>query len=108
MKIDIGQLEFIDKKLRRLALWLEEKTGFEFTDTSIHRIGDDGVHGTLPVRGLDLRCRSQEVGITIEAMINKSWIYDPKRTGKKCCYLHGDGPELHLHLQTHPNTEFRG
>lgn len=108
MKIDIGQLDFIDKNLRLLAIWVEKKTGLEFTVTSIYRIDNDGVHGTLPVRGLDFRCRSLEIGISIEAMINKFWIYDPNRTGKKCCYLHGSESNLHFHLQVHPNTEFRG
>jgi hypothetical protein len=108
MKIDMYQLDFIDKNLRTLALWIEKKTGLEFTVTCIYRIGDDGVHGTLPVRGLDLRCRSKEIGISIEAMINKSWVYDPNRLGKKCCILHGHESNLHFHLQVHPNTEFRG
>ena len=108
MKIDIGQLEFIDKKLRELALWIEKETGFELTITSIYRINDSGVHGTLPVRGIDLRCRSNEIGISVEALINKFWTYDHKRHGKKCCYLHGNGSHLHFHLQAHPNTEFKG
>lgn len=108
MKIDIAQLEFIKGKLRELTLWVEEETGFEFTVTSIYRIDDDGVHGTLPVRGLDLRCRSYEVGSAIESLINKFWVYDPKRLGKKCCFLHGEGSNLHLHLQVHSNTESIG
>lgn len=108
MKIDIKQLEFIDEKLRTMADWLEKETGFEFTITSIYRIDDDGVHGTLPVRGIDLRCRSKEIGISIEALINKFWIYDPERLCKKCCFLHGNGSNLHFHLQVHSNTEFRG
>lgn len=108
MRADIGQMEFIDPQLRKMALWIEEKTGFKFTLTSIYRPGDEGVHGTKPVRGVDLRCRSSEIGIAIEAYINKFWIYDHERPGKKCCYLHGDGSNLHLHLQVHPNTKYIG
>lgn len=108
MKADIKQFEFLDEKLRKLALWIEKVTGLEFTISSIYRIDDSGVHGTLPVRGLDLRCRSLEIGISIEALINKKWVYDPKRPGKKCCFLHGHDSNLHFHLQVHPNTEFRG
>lgn len=108
MEIDIGQLEFIDKNLRRMAYWLENETGLKFTVTSLYRMDDNGVHGTLPVRGLDLRCRSQVIGISIEALVNNFWVYDPKRTGKKCCYMHGHESNLHFHLQVHPNTEFRG
>jgi hypothetical protein len=108
MKIDIGQLEFIDPKLREMAKWIEKKTGLEFTITSIYRIGDDGVHGVLPVRGIDLRCRNLEIGISIEALINKSWVYDQSRLSKKCCYLHGNESNLHFHLQVHSKTEFIG
>ena len=93
---------------RKLTAWVEKQTGLEFTITSIYRGDDDGVHGTLPVRGIDLRCRSLEIGISIEALINKFWIYDPKRPGKKCCFLHGHDSNLHFHLQVHPNTEFKG
>ena len=32
MKTDIGQLEYVHPKLRKLALWLEKETGFEFTE----------------------------------------------------------------------------
>lgn len=108
MEIDLGQLEFVDKQLRKMALWAEAETGLKFTVTSLFRIDDTGVHGTLPLRGLDFRCRSLEIGISIEALINKFWIYDPKRPGKKCCLLHGHDTDLHFHLQVHPNTEFRG
>ena len=108
MKLDIDQLEFIDPKLRDLALWIEKETGYEFTATSLYRIADTGVHGALPLRGLDLRCRSNEIGLAVEAFINRSWKYDPKRDWIRCCLIHGEGSNLHLHLQVHPNTEFVG
>lgn len=108
MKSDIGQLEYVDQKLRKLIVWLEESTGLEFTETSRFRMNDNGVHGQLPVRGIDLRCRALDIGIAVEAYINKFWIYDPKRPGKKCCFLHGHDSNLHFHLQVHPNTEFIG
>ena len=104
MKIDITQLEFIDKKLRVILVWLEEETGFEFIITSLYRIDDKGVHGTLPLRGADLRIRNEQVGLYIEKLINSEWQYDHKRPDKKCALLHGKCFNLHLHLQTHPNT----
>jgi len=104
VKIDIVQLEFIDKDLRRMVLWLEEYTGFEFTVTSLHRIGDTGVHGTLPIRGIDLRCRNGAVGVLLQDIINENWWYDPDRESLKCALLHGEGYNLHLHLQVHPKT----
>ena len=104
MRIDIRQLEFIDKTLRDILVWLEKDTGLEFTITSIYRIGDAGVHGTLPVRGVDLRMRSQAIGLEIINKINSVWAYDPSRIGLKCAVLHGKGSNLHIHLQTHPRT----
>jgi len=55
MKIDLVQLEFITPLLREIALAIEERFG-EKTITSLYRIGDTGVHGTMPLSGMDLRC----------------------------------------------------
>ena len=108
MKIDIGQLEFIDKKLRHILTSVEDGTGFEFTITSLFRIGDNGVHGTLPLRGTDLRMRSVNTGDAIEKWINERWEYNPETPGKSCAFLHGHGSNLHLHVQVHLNTIFKG
>ena len=104
MEIDVLQLEFIDKQLRNILVWLEKQTGFKVTITSLYRIGDSGVHGVMPLRGLDLRMRGKWAGQVMEDIINRSWLYDPERPTKKCAKLHGDGANLHLHLQVHPNT----
>ena len=105
MKIDIGQLEFIDQTLRNILAWVEKETGAEFTITSLYRIGDKGVHGTLPVRGCDLRMRNQMVGEKLEKLVNLNWLYDFNRHEKSCAYLHGKESNLHLHIQSHPNTQ---
>jgi len=105
MKSDIKQLEYVHPKLRKLIVWLEDTTGLEFTETSRFRIDDDGVHGTLPVRGIDLRCRITTIGKSIEDLINTAWLYDHTRLNKRCAYLHGKGRNLHLHIQVHPNTK---
>lgn len=104
MRIDYEQLEFIDTTLRMLVRSVEEETGFEFTITSLYRIGDNGNHGQLPLRAMDLRCRSALVGAIIETWINKNWVYDSNRPGMKCCLMHGKGSNLHFHLQVHANT----
>lgn len=108
MRVDYEQQEFRDQKLRELIKWLEESTGFEFIETSSRRIGDDGVHGTDPTRGQDLRCRSIPIGEAVAKHINDSWLYDPDRPDLNCCVLHGKGSNLHLHIQVHPNTIKRG
>jgi hypothetical protein len=107
MKIDIAQLEFIDIRLRKIAVEIERSTGLEFTLTSLYRMGDNGVHGQLPLRGIDLRIRDIAIGKVIEAAINEWWSYDSDRPDKKCAYLHGVDANLHLHLQVHPNTAVR-
>ncbi len=107
MKVDIAQLEFIDKKLRNILVWAEKNTGFEYIITSLYRINDTGVHGTLPLRGTDLRCRNREIGREIEKLINEKWSYDFTRPEKECAFLHGTGANLHLHIQVHPNTRGR-
>lgn len=104
MKIDLGSLEFIDERLREIALAVEERFG-EKVITSLYRIGDKGVHGCLPLRGLDLRCLTRPHGEEVERWVNKRWMYDPRREGKKCCLFHTSGEGYHLHLQVHPRTE---
>jgi len=106
MKVDLAQLEFINPLLRELALAVEERFG-EKTITSLYRIGDKGVHGMLPLCGLDLRCTSQIHGQEVETWVNDKWIYDPSRPGKKCCLFHNAGNGWHLHLQVHTNTRRR-
>lgn len=104
MQIDIKQLEFIHPKLRELVMWLEEDTGLVLTITSLYRVGDEGLHGTLPLRAIDLRMRNEAVGCVITSLINISWTYDPARFTKNCAILHGDGSNMHLHLQVHDDT----
>lgn len=91
MIIDVSQLEFIDKKLRSILLWSEKTIGLSFTITSLYRMGDNGVHGSLPLRGTDLRMRDMVVGKVIEKHINENWSYDPKRPDMQCAILHGKG-----------------
>ena len=104
MKIDIEQLEFIDRRLRTILVEIEKDTGFEFTITSLYRINDHGVHGQIPLRGTDVRVRNLMSGKVLEEMINDKWVYDPDRPDKKCAYLHGQGSSVHLHLQVHHKT----
>lgn len=107
MKIDIKQLEFIDDNLRTIVQEIEKHFGVEFTITSLYRIANSGVHGTLPLRGIDLRCRDENLGIFVQSYVNRHWDYDASRPNKKCCLFHSVGRGFHLHVQTHPKTERR-
>ena len=88
-------------------MWVEAELGVELTITSLFRINDNGVHGTLPVRGTDVRMRCESIGNNIADRINRNWKYDADRPKKKCAYAHGEGDNFHLHLQVHPNTTFQ-
>jgi len=104
MRVDIQELKFIHPMLRDILVNLEKTTGVEFTITSIYRIDDTGVHGTLPVRGIGLRMRSSILGEEIHDGINDAYQYDPQRPKLKCCILHGEASNLHLHIQVHDRT----
>ena len=82
----------------------DEDTGLEFTVTSLFRIDDTGVHGTLPLRGIDFRMRDFDIGRLVEKKINEKWCYDSKRSGVQCAVFHDVGKGIHLHIQSHQNT----
>ena len=82
--------------------------GGEGVITSAHRPGDPGVHGQLPCRGLDRRCRNAGLGNAIKQYINRRWEYDPDRPEMEVCIFHKcDEYGWHLHTQTHKNTRRR-
>ena len=102
MQIDYKQLEFIHPTLRAIMADLEDSTGLEFTITSLYRIGDPGVHGQMPLRGVDLRIHQQDLGHYLAELINTAYQYDPDRPHMDVAKAHG--PNFHLHLQVQPNT----
>ena len=104
MKVDFKQLGFIHPTLRQILTRIDMIPGTEQTITSLYRIDHTGVHSTLPLRGVDLRCRVEEIGEEIAAIINELWEYDPDRPEMKCAMVHGEGGNMHLHLQVHPTT----
>ena len=108
MKTDFMQMNLCDPILKGLLFWLEDSTGLEFTETSGHRPGDAGVHGTVPARGKDIRIRIRSIGQSITDYINDNWEYDSKRPSLQCAVLHGVGSNLHLHIQVHQSTVFKG
>ena len=104
--IDIEQLKFLHDTQRAVLKWISSRYGMCFVITSLYRIDDPGVHGTLPCRGTDLRCHSDKVGQQIKDDVNAHWKYDPQRPNKKVARCHGPevGSPLHLHIQSHPRT----
>jgi hypothetical protein len=107
VKIDYMQLDYYHPKLKEVLSWIEEHLGFGLTITSQYRVGSMGVHGTLPLRANDLRCRSAIVGRAIEDVINSYWSYDPNREEMNVCIFHDVGSGPHLHIQVHDRTVMR-
>ena len=105
MKIDYKYLDFIDSKLKLLMDDYETFFGTEQTITSLYRIGDSGVHGQLPVRGADMRCRQDIVGYAVEQYMNERWVYDDSRPSMNVCIYHDTGRGKHIHLQVSNNTQ---
>lgn len=106
MKIDYKQLSFIDGDMIDILAHIES-CGWEPTITSMYRVGDAGVHGTIPLRGIDIRVRGslgRMIANEVIKSVNSVWIYDPDRPEFKCAIAHGSGHNFHIHLQTHPNT----
>jgi len=111
-------------KLISILWWIYNK--YDMFITCGYRSGDNGVHGSDPCRGVDLRSWFLEDPQAVADDINAHWTYDPARTSKKCAKFHAvcskckksnDGPivthcrhcgeELtgwHIHIQSHPNT----
>ncbi len=106
MEIDIAQQDFYHENLKELLLWLERTTKLSFKITSQFRFDDNGVHGTNPLRAVDLSLPVSSIGGTVANFINSHCEYDPKRPEFNCAVYHKNksGNGFHLHLQVHPNT----
>lgn len=94
----------VDKKLQEICEDLCNHSSVACTITSAYRPGDPGVHGTQPLRGLDLRCKIASIGKATCDYINSRWQYDPSRPDKVVAMYHNVGQGDHIHLQVHPNT----
>lgn len=91
--------------------YAEEKWGWDFTITSIHRtpaedaaLHASGIH--VDWRAVDVRTKGQKQKVIddVTNYINGRWAYDPARPNLKVCFAepHGTGP--HGHYQVHPKT----
>jgi len=101
-------LSFLDvplhNKLSDLILWLRNGVLSDLpVITSAYRAKDPGVHGQIPLRGLDLRSKGYNAKQVVD-MINDHWEYDSKRPEKQCAILHDIGKGEHIHLQVCDST----
>lgn len=113
-----------------LAFWcMEHEPDLIFT--SGYRAGDEGVHGTVPGRGLDGRGWNLWNPKQLCEKVNEKWVYDPSRPDMKCAIYHAYCShckkehrwdysdrctecgtymkgEWHIHLQVHQKTKMKG
>lgn len=94
-------------KLIALLMWVVTRYS-KVVFTSSYREGDEGVHGTIPCRGTNIRSWIYNDPQSIVDDINKHWIYhpDPEKRHNHCALLHDSGEGEHIHLKTHDKTVY--
>ncbi len=107
-----GLLQYpVDARLSDIILWIADKYGVFFTETYRPKQHANDLHGTVPLRAIDLRSWAYNGGVErakkIEKDINEVWEYDPQRVRKKVAILHDTGKGIHFHIQSHPRTRRR-
>ena len=95
-------------KLREVLLWIVKLTG-EVIITSGYRptriySNDSGVHGTNPLRAVDLRYYIYANAEALQDQINLVFTYDPSRPLLRVAWLHDTGQGKHFHIQVHNKT----
>ncbi len=101
--------------LTEVLIWISHLKKMEMILTSDYRYkriheNDPGIHGTTPLRAIDLRSWTMRNPTEIRDKINKAWLYDPDRPGKRVCVYHEvqkfDGvlSGKHFHIQVCNNT----
>ena len=97
-------------KMLEVFVWICRNLKFKKIITSTYRLGDRGVHGTMPCRGLDLRSKHlpEKKCREIEREINQKWSYDSDRKDMKVCLYHKTKHgAYHFHIQVHDRTRRR-
>lgn len=96
----------LEPRLKEIIKAVEKRFGLDVITSGL-RPWDKGVHGTSPLRGIDLRCRDKLIGNHVATWVNMRWLYDSNRPNKKCAICHDVGQGIHLHFQVHPTTTKR-
>ena len=69
------------------------------------------LHGTQPIRAIDLRSWAYpgKTAYKVSNNINHTWEYDRARPEKLCCLIHETNRGgIHMHIQVSPATRRRG
>ena len=99
-------------KLVEIVAWIARR--YMITITDGYRVGDSGVHGTNPCRGMDIRSyaifnHSGAIMDPVEFVteVNRCWQYDENRPEKVVALYHDAGSGYHIHLQVCDATRQR-
>jgi len=105
----IGLLKWqYHSKLQELMYWVvTHYSNVTLTEGYRKQRHRNDLHGTIPVRAIDIRSWNFPDPGKIEDRINGAWEYDPTRPGMKCAVFHDSGEGPHFHLQVHKRTRMR-
>lgn len=95
-----------DPMLVEVMLYIVRNFGVYVTESFREKRHMNDLHGTQPVRAIDLRYRvyPEEIALLLEQRVNSVWSYDYSRPKKVVALLHGEGLNKHFHIQVHPMT----
>jgi hypothetical protein len=95
--------------LAEIIMMVAGKYGLVMTESYRKQRHPNDLHGTDPVRAVDLRSRvyDGDKAQKIRDEINRLWAYDPRRPHMCCAIIHDVGEGIHFHIQVHPRTERR-
>lgn len=85
--------------------FLTTKHGVLVTESWREQRHKNDLHGTRPLRAVDIRSWHYEDPESVVAAVNDRWQYDPGRPQMRCALLHDSGQGPHIHIQVHPRTE---
>lgn len=102
-------LKKFDLQLLSIVTWLFATHGGVMTESYRPPTHSGDLHGTVPVRAIDMRtwCYADGKAAQIADEINKKWCYDINRPDMKVALIHDSGQGIHFHIQVHPNTKLR-
>ena len=90
---------------------LAKEFGIMITESYREKQHPNDLHGTQPVRALDLRSwaySSEAEAYEIMQWVNQRWAYDFTRLHMQAAIIHKTNKgALHFHIQVHPNTRRR-
>jgi hypothetical protein len=92
-----------------IVLEIAKEFGIFFTESYRKKRHRNDLHGTIPVRAIDIRSwiYPDKFAYDIMSWINRRWIYDPDRPKMVVAMIHNSGKGIHFHIQICSKTIIR-